>query len=495
MKYHIERLIWVISVLFAAIPTANAKFSFNTNCQQAYRHIMSLRLHTAKELIEQEKRTLPENDFIPLLENYYDYIYLLCSDDKALFDQAKKRKGDRLSRLAAGESDSPYYLWAQAEVNLQWALLRGRYGEYLSSALEIKKANALLQESIKAYPDFLPSQKAMGMIQSVLGSLPPGAQKALGTLGVTGNMAKGQQMLEKAAKNLSQSIFYDETVFYLAQVYTNISKDPGGYQKIESLCRSIDGKSLLKTYILAQAAIKTGRGAKAFSILESKPGGPAYITYPYLTYLLAMAKMNRLDRDAGGLFLQFVKENKQRSYTKDAYLHLAWSALLEGDKQAYQKYIHQVKTQGSTYDEKDKQALNEANDEPPHVDLLRARLLYDGGYYQQAKNSLIRLDPNKMPLLRDKIEFCYRYARIFHDTDNMANALKFYRSAIDLGSRSEYYYAANAALLSGNIYESQKDYRQAALFYQKAIDMKNHQYESSIENKAKEGLNRLKGKL
>ncbi|WP_211229697.1 tetratricopeptide repeat protein [Olivibacter sitiensis] len=482
-----------LGVWLMAFSMAQAKFTFNTNCQQAYQDIMSLRLNAAKERLEQEKRTLPENDFIPLLENYYDYIYLLCTDDKPLFERAKKSKGERLNRLAAGDKDSPYYLWAQAEVNLQWALLRGRYGEYLNSALEIKRTNALLKESIDQYPDFLPSQKAYGMVQAVLGALPSGAQKALGTLGVRGNATKGKEMLENAVKGLSGSVFYDETVFYLAQVYMNITNEQHGYERIESLCKQIDSQSLLKTYILAQYATKSGHGARAISILQSKPSGRAYIAYPYLTYLFAIAKMNRLDSEAKKIFLQFINENKQRSFTKDAYLRLAWISVIEGDKAAYEKYTQLVKTKGYSFEERDKQALNEIADAAPNADLLKARLLYDGGDLQGAKNCLLRLDPNKMPLQRDKIEFCYRYGRIFQDAGSMANALKFYKSAIDLGSDSPYYYAANAALLSGNIYEQQKNYEQAILFYQKAIDMKNHPYESSIEHKAKEGISRLKG--
>lgn len=477
---------------------AFAAFDFNANCQEAYGHIMALRLIKGKELIQKEKQNHPDNDFIPLLENYHDYILLLCSPDKTLFDQAKKAKSGRLDRLSSGDSHSPYYLWAQAQVNLQWALLRGRYEEYLPAAFEIKKANGLLQESVKSFPNFLPSQMALGMVQAVLGSLPSSAQKALATVGVKGDTDRGKLMLEKTTKGLNQTtyaVFYDEAVFYLSQVYVNITKEPNSYQKIAALSNPISDQSLLKTYILAYTALKTGKNEQAIGHLQDRPGGTGYQNYPYLTYLHALAKMNRLDKDAAKLFQQFIAENKQEAFTKDAYLRLAWCALLSGDKSGYNTYVGKVKAEGSAYDEKDKQAIKEVNEAPQHKELLKSRLLYDGGYYQQAKQCLVRLDPNKLPLLRDKIEFCYRYARVFHDTNNPKNALKFFKSAIDLGGSSSYYYAANSALLSGNIYEEQKNYQQAALFYQQAIGMKNYPYEGSIKSRAKEGLNRVKGKM
>ena len=47
-------------------------------------------------------------------------------------------------------------------------------------------------------------------------------------------------------------------------------------------------------------------------------------------------------------------------------------------------YIKLVKSKGYADNEKDKQALREANDEKPDIDLLKARFYFDGGYYDKA---------------------------------------------------------------------------------------------------------------
>ena len=98
---------------------------------------------------------------------------------------------------------------------------------------------------------------------------------------------------------------------------------------------------------------------------------------------------------------------------------------------------------------------------------------------------------SEFKLLRDRIEYCYRLARIYDETGKDDIAVKFYKFAIDLGANEKYYYAANSALLIASIYEKKGNVSQARIYFNTAIDMKNHEYESSIERKAKEGLSRL----
>lgn len=488
-------LLFLVSILFNL--EARANFDFNDNCQKAYQEILHLKLNGARQRIANEKKINPSNDLVWLLENYIDYFYLLASDRKTDFDQLKKNKGIRLSKLNAADQSSPYYLYAQAEINLQWALLRGRYQEYLSSALEIRKANGLLKQSMKEFPDFLPAKKSLGMLNAVLGSLPSGAQKALGTLGVRGDTESGKRMLQavvEAIPNSPYSFFYDESVFYLTQVLINITKDKNAFEQVIQKTKNIPNSSLLKTYLNAYAALKTGHNEQTIKFINDRPRGEAYVDYPYLTYMLATAKLNRLDPDAGQTFKTFIAMNQGASLIKDAYLMLAYAELLNNNQSAYETNMSKVKTEGTTYDEKDKQALNEEAESKPKKELLQARFLFDGGYYSRAKEILLKHNANQYTLPRDKIEYCYRLGRVYDAIDAHDNALKMYGYAINFGRNEKYYYAANAALLSGNIYEQQQRYDKADSLYNEAIGMKNHDYESSIENKAKDGLSRIKGK-
>ncbi len=69
--------------------------------------------------------------------------------------------------------------------------------------------------------------------------------------------------------------------------------------------------------------------------------------------------------------------------------------------------------------------------------------------------------------------------------------MSYYQNAINYGKNLKQYYAAKAAVLMGKIYEKKKNADKARAYFNVAISLKNHEYESGIENEAKQGLRRL----
>ena len=495
----IKSIISVVRILvfLLIVPiTASANFDFNPNCLKAYDAIFSLKLATARQILAVEKKQNPNNGIVPLLENYVDYFYLLTTDSKTEFERLQQMKSDRLDQLEDQDQTSPYYLYAQAEVNLQWALIRGRYGEYFTAAREIKKANGQLLDNQKKFPGFVLNVKGLGLINAFLGNLPDGMLKStLATFGIKGNLNSGIAMLDKLAETLPQSKFepfFEEVIFYYAFVLNDIAHSPQAYAKTMKYTARISNASLLKTYLQALVASKSGHNDEAIEILQSRPVGAAYQAFPYLDFLLGSAKLNKLDYTAAADFSRFLKSNKGVNYIKDANLHLAWIGLLKGDSGAYNALISKVKSTGYVFQEKDKQALNEANDSPPQPLLLKARLLYDGGYYPKAQHTLSESTETNFKPGRDRIEYNYRLGRILDEVGKDDDAISKYERAITLGRNSKYYYAANAALQAGKIFERKKNWPKASAFFNLAIQMKNHDYENSIETQAKAGLSRIK---
>lgn len=489
------RKLFVLVALIFCFGSAQASFDFNNNCVQAYNSLLSLKLKRARILIDEEKAAHPDNAIAVLLDNYYDYFWLLTTDSKADYDRLKDNKGKRIDILEDEDDKSPYYNFAIAQVNLQWALIHSRFGENTSAGFEINKAYKLLQANSKKFPGFLPDDIPLGMVNVLLGSIPDGALKStLSFFGVKGNANTGVNMLQQLTVRLPHSgyaIYYDELVFYLTYVQAYIVNDTAAYQKMQQYVAPIDNGSLNKAYIKAFVALRTGHSGEAIDYLEHRPAGGEYPQYPYLDYLLATAKMNRLDTTADDYFKKFINESKGVSYIKDAYLHLAWNALLHGDENKYQNYIKLVKTKGYQFNDKDKQALTEANNPAPNPDLLRARLLFDGGFYDKALKILQDKNPSSLTQVQDKTEYYYRLGRVYDAMDKDDDALRNYQLTINAGKATSYYYAPTAALKMGNIYERQKNKTEAVHWYNTAIAFKNHQYENSIEQKAKEGIKRL----
>jgi len=471
-----------------------ANFDFNANCAHAYKNLLSLKLKSAREIINQEKTLHPHNAITILLDNYYDYFWLLTTDNKADFDRLKDNKSHRIDLLEDEDKNSPWYNFSIAEVNLQWALLHNRFGENTTAGFEINKAYRLLQANNKKYPSFLPDDMPTGVVNVLLGALPNGALKStLSFFGIKGNLNNGLNMLEQLLAKLPQSeypFYYDEVVFYLTYIQSYVINDPSAYGKMMQYTNRMDSSSLLKSYIKGFVSLRTGHSSEAIIVLEKRPEGPEYQSYPYLDYLLGCAKMNRLDNNAYNYFSKFLQE-KGTSFIKDSYLHLGWNCILQGDVRRYNAFAQLVKTKGYTYNEKDKQAQNEANNPAPNIYLLKARLLFDGGYYDKALAQLQEKDADDFKQAGEKTEYYYRLGRIYEALNKDEEALKAYQSSINTGSSTAYYFAPTSALRMGYIYERQKNEAKAVKYYNMAIAFKNHQDESSIEKRANEGLKRM----
>lgn len=485
-----------VFILFIILPcTVQANFDFNPNCLKAYQFIFELRLNAARQLISNEKKIHPKNAIVPLLENYVDYFHLITSESKQDFDRLKEEKSSRLDQIEGEDKDSPYYLYAQAEINLQWALLRSRYGEYFAAAREIRRANSQLQENSKKYPGFHLNLKGLGLINVFLGNLPDGFLKStLATFGVKGDVQKGLVMLDNLAQNLPKSSyepFYEEVVFYYAFVLSDVVHSPEAYAKTMKYTARISDSSLLKAYLQAYVCARNAHNDEAISILNNRPAGDGYQPFPYLELLMGTAKLNKLDYTASVNFKRFLALNKGVNYIKDANLHLSWIALLSGDTGSYNGFIAKVKGTGYTYGERDKQAMNEVAAPTPDRSLLKARLLFDGGYFTKAAEMISEQNPAEYQTIKDKAEFYYRSGRIYDALEKDDTALLHYQNAINYGKSLKYYYAATSALNMGKIYSKKKNDAKAKAYFNLAINMKNHEYENSIEAQAKDGLRKL----
>nr|WP_294896517.1 tetratricopeptide repeat protein [uncultured Pedobacter sp.] len=488
-----KNLILLVFLLGNALIT-KANFEFNSNCINAYNAIFDLRIKDATILIQREKAQNPQNAIPVLLDNYVDFFTLLSSENKADYERLKSRRDSRLSFLSKQDKNSPYYLFAQAEIYLQWGLLKSRFQDFMSSGFDVKKADNLLSDNERKYPSFLPNKKSAGLIDVILGSIPSNMKGIASTFGFSGNANNGIKTLEGLMTSLPKSTysFYsDEVVFFLCYIETDLLQNKANYNKTIAYTNTMNSQSLLKSYLQGYVASRDAHNDSAIAYLMRRPKGPNYMEFPKLNYLMGTAKLNRMDSDANVYLINYLKEYKGINFVKDGYLKLAYYYFLRGDMNRYNAFLKMVKTQGDLYDEKDKQALKEANDPAPDINLLKARFQFDGGYFSQALNTLAGKDIADFKSKRDQIEFYYRLGRIYDELSRDNEAIAYYQQAINMGKQTSYYFASNAALCIGHIYENKHDKARAVSFYKQAIAMKDHEYENSIESKAKEGLKRL----
>lgn len=474
---------------------AKANFVMDANAIVAYQAIFDLRFPEAKRLIQAEKAKNPNNGITILLENYLDYLYLLTSDNRSDYEKFKDRKGDRIDAIQDNDKNSPYYLFAQAEIYIQWGMLKSKFGDYTTSFIDLNKGKKLLVENNEKFKDFLPNQKSLGWVDLTFGAIPANLKGVIGFFGIKGDKLSGFRQLERFKSQINgtkYSYYNDEVVMLISLADIDVLRNKSNYSRLIALINDMGEKSLLKKYLQGYVAYRTAHNDDAIKFFMGAPHSNDYLAFPAINYWLGTAKLCRMDTDANRYLLNYINQTQGVIYIKDAYQKLAYHSLLTNNMGAYNTYIKLVKTKGTTFDEKDKQALKEANDARPDIDLLKARLYFDGGYYANALASLRSKEVNELKIPRDKIELYYRLGRVYDQMGKEADALANYQKAINIGSGATYYFAANSALLSGMIYEQKRDHKKAADYYNLTLKMKNHEYQNSIDNQAKDGLKRIK---
>ena len=493
---------WWFSILFlcSLISQTQAQyyFEYSPMTKEAYEKITSLRLDEGRVLIDSIKRTEPNNLCVYHIENYIDFFSIFINEEETEFEALEQNKNARLDMIRKGPKDSPYLLFCEAEIQLQWALARLKFEEYFTAFTEVSKAYKQLEKNMEQFPDFKGNLKSLGIIHAIVGTVPDNYKWGLKLIGrLEGTIAQGKRELEEVmAYSLHHDfIFEQETKVSYAFLLLHLdNKSDLAWETIHQT--DLDPSSNpLACFAMANIAMRTGRSEEALQILREKPSGDAYLPFYYLDLLQGYALLYKLDPSADMYIERYLNNYRGVNLIKDAYQKLAWYYLIHGNPIAYQNNMRLCQIRGNTLVDSDKSAMKEASKkEIPNNILLSARLLFDGGYYQEAREQLMQNSVDAYDNTRDRLEYAYRLGRIHHAMKDLPEAIHSYNYSIAFGINAPYFYACNAALQCGNIYEALGDATEATRYFDLCLSMNPEDYKTSLHQKAKAGLNRLKEK-
>ena len=463
--------------------------------------MMCLRFSKANAMMDTEKKLNSENQVPYIIENYIDFLKVMLGEEEKDFVHLKNNKDYRLQKIAADGKSSPWYLYSQSLVYLQSGVARIKFGEYVNASLDINRAYRLLIENKRLFPDFVMNKAGLGILHSLIGTVPAKYRWAVRSLQFEGTIPEGNSEIKEAYLQVTSDpqlhFLLPETAFLLSFVTLNLSADiPAALSMAEKFKSSaispLINESPLLIYALANIYSRAGENDKVIKMLTECPATSDRYPFNYLNYMLGVAKLNRLDADACYPLLNFLGNFKGKNYIRSAYMHLAWYYLIENEPQQYNTYIERIKLRGNDQVDNDREAMSFAGKNiKPELSLLKARLLFDGGYYERARHELDGFKPADK---KAGLEYSYRLGRIYHNWGKTGEAISFYKETINEGEKLPYYFAANSSLQLGIIYEQRNDYKQSRLYYSKVLDMNFDDYQFSINNKAQAGLNRIKGK-
>jgi predicted negative regulator of RcsB-dependent stress response len=489
-----------LSILLLSISfTVSARqkvYDFNTRCQQAYEAIMQLRINDGKALLEAEKKEHPDNLIPYFLDNYADFFTLYFNEDPAEYAAKKGLRATRLSLMEQGPDSSPYYLYSQAAIKFQWAMVRVKFGEKWDAAWEIRKAFMMLKDNQRKFPQFPPNTMLISAMQTVFGTIPDGYKWISSVLGMKGSIKQGMQNLQSFIDSnapLAQT-FRPEAYYYYCYLKLFMESNPDElWQFIQR--RQLDTRNnYLFALMVANLAVTNLKADLGIKILTERNNSPAYAGIPYEYYLMGLLKMNRQDDDAHVYLEKFINTFKGKFNVKEALQRLSWYYYLHGNMEAANKYRNLILTRGSAEADNDKQALKEAKSGKwPNSFLLKVRLLSDGGFFNEALRLMQTKKAADFALIEEKLEYAYRLGRIYDEMGSDDQAIAMYDATVKAGSSRPEYYAARAALQMGYIYEKRNDKAKARQCYQACLDMPDHDFKNSLDQRAKAGLQRVGG--
>ena len=180
----------------------------------------------------------------------------------------------------------------------------------------------------------------------------------------------------------------------------NFQNDPKGLEYILNDIKK--SNNILLNFAASRLASKVGKNDIAINILENRKQTSEHYPFWYLEYLLGVYKQNKINPNAVKHFENYVRSFKGQNYIKSAYLRISWHYLLQEDFDNFKLAQANIYHFGITLVDGDKEAQKAFEKRSqPHPQLLKSRLLFDGGYYQKALKSLKKID-NPMLLSNDK---------------------------------------------------------------------------------------------
>ncbi len=488
----------LIAFIFLALPIslqAQKTFEFTPIARTAYDAALSLRFEDAKKNCQQLRDQEPENLIVFLIEDYIDFFTVFINEEYDEFRSLEKNKSDRLQKIKQGDQKSPYYKYCEAEIQLHWALARLKFEEYFSAFIEVKNAYKLLIQNEKDFPNFIANKKSLGVIHALVGTIPENYQWGVKLLGgMEGDIEKGQKEIESIIQYSQNNdfIFREETGVMYSFLMLHL-KNNGDRAWKNILDLNLDHKTNpLAAFTIANIALRTGRNDQAIKILLERPTGQNFAPFPYLHYLLGLAKLYRQDDDAAKYLSKYIEEFRGVNYIKEAYQKMAWGDLIAGNESGYYAKMKKCAEHGSNIIGGDKMAMREAERmTAPNAILIKSRLQFDGGYFEEALNTLqnnrAEFNQNK-----DRVEYLYRLGRTQQQLGKNTTAIANYENTIAEGRDLPEYFACNAALQLGIIYESLNAQEQAKKYFKECLSIRPSEYKSSLHQKAKAGIQRLK---
>lgn len=466
-------------------------FEFNETLQKAYGNILCLHYDKSQAFINAQLKVTPKHAIALYLKNFNEILPVFILEDKQSYQRIASHEDEVLRALEKLPPTSPYFYFTQAEVKLHWALLKLKFGDNASAALNVRACYKLLETGLKKYPDFVPMLKTMAVLKIVIGSIPESYTWITSVAGLYGDLNKGIQQLSSIAHG--NTIYNREAKLWLLLCEHYLLGNNVHSNLIAEL-RKQDPHNILYLFIDVSLKVHDAHSEEALIYYQNKTvNSEAYQLIPSFYYMLGEVNLHKgLYQESIAAFNLYIQAYKGQAYIKDTYYKIFIAYWLLGNEPQAKKHKSLVLTKGVARNDSDKQALKMVKAAHfPAKDIYKIRLMTDGGYLTEAIALVNKLNQQQFNNASDRIEFQYRKARLFHKSGDVEQAILYYVQTIKENPNSKEYFIPNSCLQLGYIYRDLKQEAKATFYFKKVFEYHNYEYKQTIESKAKAGLSSL----
>jgi len=490
-----RKVLFFFIILFTFNLNSFAGYEVNENCRNARMLLMDLKIDEAKQLLKYELSVNPENYYAYYLDLTCDaYLILInASDDEyeTFIDNYEKKREFMDDKYV----NSPYYLACKAEMEMQAGMFNIIHGEEFSGVNKMYKAYKEVYKNLEKHPGFKPSLMLDGFFNVAMANLPPFVKWVTSFFGVSSDFDYGINLLNslyQSQKNIKGT--NAETALFIIFA-AKINKTPEKAYKFTHSLDSNIANLFIFQYFKANIEYRMGKNEEALTTLkqidiDNHPDGE--IIY---NYFMGKILLRKLDENAERYLNKYLSQLKKQEYFKEVTYGLAQINLMRGDIDKYYDLCEIVKSKGADINERDREALYDASlDYTPDVNLVKAKLLLDGEYLVRFKKALTAYEQQPKLQLPYQLEHDLLKGRYELATDNNTAAIVSFQKVIGSGKKEKYYFASEAALRLGNIYENSNNPKKAKKYYKLSIDLYKSNFYEYIGDKAEKALKRVKAK-
>ena len=493
IQWFMVKIVFVFLVFFSISTDSLADYEVTENCKEARMLMMDLRLKESERLLAVELENNSENFYALYLEQTCDAYRLLINgsqeDYEAFVDgyEAKRKLMD--DRFV----DSPYYLACKSEMEMQVGMFNIIHGSQFSGVNKMYHAYKEVYENLEKFPEFKPSLMLDGFFNVAMSNLPPFVKWAVSFFGVSSDFKYGVATLTNLYQSQKEVKGFNAETALFVIFAAKINKSPEMVydftQNLDSSIRNL----FIHQYFRINIAYRVGKNEQALAALKQvKVGERPYAELIY-NYMMGKILLRKISPKAGFYIEQYLKNLRKQEYFKEMTYNLALFNLINGNRAKYHELCAIVRKMGSEVNERDREALYDASlDYEPDLNLVKARLLIDGGYLKEFKRTMEAFNSHPEQQLPYQLEYHFLMGRYQTETGSVEKAIDNLKWVINRGEEEEYYFACASALKLGKIYEDAGKFDLAINYYKIATNLYDSDYYEYLGAKATKALARVK---